>query len=486
MSTWWAPRPYQPLMYDFAMRVKRCALFVPMGFGKSSVLLWLIDTWLLAGMARKVLIVAPKRVALSTWPGEVKQWANFAHLRVSVVLGSPQDRTAALGQDADIYCINYDNLVWLVETLGDAWFFDVVVADEGMRLKGFRLRQGTKRARALAKVIHSKVKRFVLLTGTPAANGLQDLWAILWFIDQGFRLGRTFSDFQDRWFGFQRNVQAHTANKAFVKRVAFPFAQQEIHDKIADVCFTLKVSDWFDIAEPIVNRVYVDIPPKARKHYRDMEREMFTRLGEHEIEAFGAAAKTIKCAQIAGGAPYLEGSNTKWEVLHDEKLDALDSIIEEAAGVPVLVAYNFKSDLARLLDRFPQGRALDASPKTIEDWNAGRVPVLFAHPASAGHGLSLQHGGNILAFFALNWNLEEHMQIIERIGPVRQKQSGYDRPVFVHYILARDTVDEMMLDRLQNKREVQEVLLDALKRYHENERASTAPGSQVPEAPPSA
>lgn len=471
----WTPRPYQRLMYEFAMRVPRCALFAPMGFGKTSTVLWLIDTWLLAGTVRKVLIIAPKRVALATWPNETREWSNFSHLRVVPIIGSAAERAATLRQDADAYAINYDNLVWLIETLNGEWPFDAVIADEGMRLKGFRLRQGTKRSQALARVIHSRAKRFILLTGTPAPNGLHDLWGVLWFLDQGRRLGRTYDAFQNRWFGFQRASDAVMAHKTFVKRIAFPHAQQEIHDSIADVCFTLKVQDWFDVDEPIVNRVYVDLPPLARKHYREMEREMFTQIGEQGIEAFGAAAKTIKCQQISSGAAYLEGSNTQWEVLHDEKLDALESIITEAAGAPVMVAYNFRSDLARLQAWFPQARVLDSDPKTVDAWNAGQIPVLLAHPASAGHGLSLQHGGNILVFFSLNWNLEEHMQIQERIGPVRQKQSGYDRPVYIHHILARDTVDELVLERLSSKREVQDVLLEALKQYH----ATTPEGEQL-------
>ena len=208
----------------------------------------------------------------------------------------------------------------------------------------------------------------------------------------------------------------------------------------------------------------MDIPPAARKHYDEMERAMFTEIAGNEIEAFGAAARTQKCQQICNGAAYLNGSNTEWQVLHDSKLDALESIVEEASGMPILVAYQFKSDLARLKKRFPKSRDLDADPKTIKDWNAGKIQLLLAHPASAGHGLSLQDGGNILVFFAVDWNLENHLQITERIGPVRQMQSGHDRNVFIYRILARDTVDELVLERLKTKRSVQELLLEAMKR----------------------
>jgi SNF2 family DNA or RNA helicase len=464
----WTPRPCQPLMYRFALGLQRCALLVPMGFGKTSVILWLIDTLLISGEISKVLILAPLRVARTTWPDEARAWSNFVSLRVVAIVGTEKERLAALATPADVYTCNYDQVVWLIDTLGSKWDFDMVVADEATRLKGFRLRQGTKRAQALAKIIHTKVKRFVALSGTPAPNGLQDLWALSWFIDKGTRLGLTFTAFESRWFGFKRG-----ANPAYAVRVPFPHAQDEIQAKLRDVCLTLSVKDWFDIAEPIVNTIRVTLPPKARQHYREMERDLFTRLSTHDVEAFGAAAKTMKCLQMANGAAYVGDSNTQWEVLHDEKIEALRSVIEEASGAPVMVAYHFRSDLARLQKAFPAARVLDANSKTVEQWNAGEIPILLTHPASAGHGLSLQHGGNILVFYSLNWNLEEHLQVIERIGPVRQKQSGYDRPVFIHYIIADDTIDEVVLDRLHNKRSTQDVLLEALKRYREDKPAST-------------
>ena len=201
----------------------------------------------------------------------------------------------------------------------------------------------------------------------------------------------------------------------------------------------------------------------VRQLYRKMEREMFMQIDEHEIEAFNAAARTMKCLQLANGAVYTD-EDGNWKEVHDAKLQALEEIVEEAAGMPVLVAYHFKSDLARLTRAFPKGRTLDQNPQTLRDWNAGKIPVLFAHPASAGHGLNLQDGGNILVFFGLNWNLEEHQQIIERIGPMRQKQAGYNRPTWIYRIVARGTVDDMVLERLDTKREVQDILLDAMKR----------------------
>ena len=226
----------------------------------------------------------------------------------------------------------------------------------------------------------------------------------------------------------------------------------------------MDAKDYFDLREPIVTDIFVELPAKARKHYAEMEKVMFTQFGDDGVEAFGAAARTQKCLQIANGAAYLHGSNEEWADLHDEKLQALESIIGESGGMPILVSYSFKSDLARLKKAFPQGCELDSHPSTIKKWNAGKIPLLFAHPASAGHGISLQDGSNIIVFFAVDWNLENHLQIIERIGPTRQMQSGYDRNVFIYRILARDTVDEMVLERLSTKREVQDILLDAMKK----------------------
>jgi len=464
----YTPHPYQKLMIDFAIDHPRCALWAGMGMGKSSSALAVVDGLLFAGLTHKVLVIAPKRVAVGVWPQEAKKWTEFSHLRVSVIVGTPEERIAALNTPADVYTINYDNLIWLVDYLGEKWFFDMVIADESTRVKSMRLLQGGKRTQALAKVAHSKVKRWINLTGTPAPNGLQDLWGQTWFLDRGFRLGRTYEDFENRWFGFKRIKDALNSHKTHVKRIVFPHAQEEIQSRLKNICLTLDPKDWFDLDEPIVSTVYVDLPPAARTKYRDMERDMFMQLEEHDVEAFGAAAKTMKCLQVANGAAYVGESNERWVVLHDEKIEALRSVVEEAAGAPVLVAYHFKSDLARLQRAFPEGRTLDANPATVEQWNAGEIPVLFAHPASAGHGLNLADGGNILAYFGHWWNLEERMQILERIGPVRQKQAGYERPVFVYNIVARDTVDEMVIERIATKRSVQDILLDAMKRRKAN------------------
>lgn len=450
------PREYQDAIMEWALERERSGVWAGMGMGKTVSTLTALDILELIEPG-PTLVLAPLRVAASTWPDEAAKWDHLRNIEVSAVVGSPEQRRAALRRQASIYTTNYDNLPWLVEHLGDKWPFRKVVADEATKLKSFRLRQGGKRAQALGRLAHSKISRFVELTGTPSPNGLQDLWGQAWFLDKGVRLGRTYDAFRQRWF------QAIPGGDGYQQIRPLPHAQREIEERLRDLCLSLDARDYFDIRQPIVNVIRVDLPSKARQLYRDMEREMFMQIDEHEVEAFSAAAKTIKCLQLANGAAYTDEAGS-WIEVHDAKLQALESVIAEAAGAPVLVAYHFNSDLARLQRAFPRGRVLDKDPQTIRDWNAGKIPVLFAHPASAGHGLNLQDGGNILAFFGHWWNLEEFQQITERIGPTRQAQAGHDRPVFVHHIVAADTVDELVMARRETKREVQDLLLDAMKR----------------------
>ena len=452
-----SPRPYQEQIINHVLSTPRSAVWAGMGMGKTAATLQALNLMNLIDEG-KTLVIAPLRVARSTWPDEVAKWDDFSGLTVSVITGTPKERKAALKKAADIYTINYENLPWLIETLDGHWPFARVIADESTKLKNFRLRQGGKRARALASVAHRYVDRFHQLTGTPSPNGLVDLWGQSWFLDAGERLGRSFKGFADRWFvAEQVGSDAHA-----VRLRPRDYAREEIEQRMRDICISLDARDWFDMDEPIVNNIYVDLPRKARSYYEDMEKEMFLSIQGNDIEADNAAVRTMKCLQIANGAVYDEDG--KWTEVHDLKLQALESIVDEAAGMPVLVAYHFKADLARLTKTFPQGRQLDQDPQTIRDWNAGKIPVMFAHPASAGHGLNLQDGGNILAFYGHWWNLEEYQQIIERIGPTRQAQAGHDRPVFIHHIIARDTVDELVMARRNSKRKVQDLLLEAMKR----------------------
>jgi SNF2 family DNA or RNA helicase len=455
MATDFKPRRYQELIVDHIIATKRCAVWSSPGTGKSASTLCALEDISLVEDVYPVLVVAPLRVARTTWPNEVKKWNHLKHLRVVPIIGSLKERQAALRIKAPIYTTNFEQLPWLVEFYGDKWPFKTLVADEATKLKGFRLRQGTQRAKALARVAHTKIKRFIELTGTPSPNGLQDLWGQAWFIDKGDRLGRTFDAFKQRWFRASRTGFGVEATEQ---------AQEQIQAALKDVCITIDAADWFPLEEPIVNKIYVEMPPAAKIMYKQMEKQFFMELESgQQIEALNAAAKSMKLLQVASGAAYTEGSNDQWEVLHDEKLDALEEIVEESGGMPVLVAYNFRSDLVRLKKRFPDGVDL-AEKGGLQRAQAGEGRVWFAHPASVGHGVDgLQYHSNIMVFFGYSWSLENYLQFIERIGPTRQFQAGFKRPVFMHLILAADTIDELVIERLHSKREVQDILLEALK-----------------------
>lgn len=447
------PQLHQNIIIKHIAKVVRVAVWCFMGGGKTgSVLLALV--WLsLVEDVFPVLIIAPLRVAQSTWPNEVKKWADFQHLKVSVITGDVSERTRALVTKADIYTINQENVIWLIEKLNGAWPFLTLVVDESSRLAGFRLRQGTKRTQALSKVAFRSL-RMIQLTGTPASNSLAQLWGQLWFLDQGYRLGKSFSAFSNRWFKQSYDGFSITP---------LPNAQKEIEEKIKDVCLSIRAEDYFPTEAPIKTIVPVKFSSHTQRQYKELEKQLFLDLGKHKIEALSAAAKTQKCLQFTAGALYVDDKRTYVEV-HDEKLKALESIIEEANGMPVLVVYNFVSDLERLKKRFPKGRVYDDNPKTEKDWNKGKISPMFIHPASGGHGTNLQDGSNILVFYSIDWNLENHKQVTERLGPVRQKQSGHDRSVFLYYILVENTIDYLVMDRLETKRSVEEILLEAMAR----------------------
>jgi hypothetical protein len=441
---------------DHLAGVDRAAVFAKPGMGKTTMTLTFLDhlhnIW---GEDRPTLVLAPLRVARDTWANDAGKWDHLRGVEVVPIIGSSDERKAALRKTAPIYTTNYENLVWLVETLGKRWPFATVVADESTKLKGFRLRQGGKRAQALGSVAHAHVERWINLTGTPASNGLEDLWGQTWFLDGGQRLGRTFSAFRDRWFRPAKQGQFHQWR-------AVDWAQEDIQQRIADICLTLDPKDWFDLRDPIVNRIEVELPTSARAQYRELERELFTMIGTQAVEAMTAAAKSMKCLQMANGAVYVDDSGA-WAEVHTEKLDALDELADQTGDDPLLVMYQFKSDLARLKRRFPDALDLSISGDMARAMD-GVGKIWLGHPASMGHGVDgLQYHCNTIVFFAQDWNLEYHDQALERVGPMRQLQAGKDRPVFVHYIVARQTVDELVMMRREGKRSVQDLLLDYLK-----------------------
>lgn len=434
-----------------------------MGLGKTVCALTAVETMVLCGHDSPTLVLAPLRVARDTWRDEARKWEHLSGISVIPIVGSEQDRRLALKYDAEVFTTNYENLVWLTEHYGERWPFKHVIADESTKLKSFRLRQGGVRAQALGAIAHTKIKNFTQLTGTPASNGLIDLWGQMWMLDKGERLGRTFSAFKDRWF--RSSFDGYGS-------IPHEHAQEEIQDKLRDICLTIDAKDYFDLKEPIVNNIYLDLPSKARKLYKDMEKDFFMQLEGHGIEAFNAAAKSQKLLQLASGAVYLDPRvdddnhpmAREWKEVHDVKIQALEEIIEESGGAPVLVSYYFKSDLARLKHAFKDGCDL-GTQDGMRAFKTGNYRVGFGHPASIGHGVDgLQNVCNVMVNLTQSWNLENKLQFLERIGPVRQYQAGLDRPVFVHNLIARDTIDELVLARMDDKKSVQDLLLESMKR----------------------
>jgi hypothetical protein len=459
------PRPYQSLIRDFILQHDRCNVWASPGTGKSSATLDAVQDMLFLGLARRVLVLGPMRVARDVWPAERDKWGF--DLSIAAAVGTAEQRTAAVRSKPDVLCINYENVEWLINGHGGNWPYDMVIADESTRLKGLRIGiqvrkgkevivgQGSVRARALSKIAHTKTKRWVNLTGSPAPNGVVDLYGPQWFIDKGHRLGHSFTGFQQRWFYVKQSADGYPQ--------LFPhaWAQRQIEDKLRDCTITIDARDWFDIAEPIERHIMIDLPPKARRAYESMQKDLFADIEEGRIEAFTSGGKMNKCLQFASGSVWL--NDKQWAKVHDEKLDALASLKEELSGEPMLVRYVYRPDLERILKAFPRARQI-TDQRSIDAWNAGEVPMLVLHAASAGHGLSLQHGGRVLVDYSSDMNLEHDEQIIERIGPTRQAQSGLDRAVYRYRIVARNTIEETaVLPRLAQKISVQESLKQAMK-----------------------
>lgn len=461
------PKEYQKLIIDAVCSIPRLNVWASMGTGKTSSTLTALGALRFIENPFPALVLAPKLVAESTWPDEVQKWAHMAGLRVvSIPARNAAKRAENLTKPADIYTINYENIPWMIKQLRGAWGIRTIIADESTRLKNCRSRQGGTRAQALKEVAF-RSSRFVNLTGTPSPNGLQDLWGQQFFIDRGEALGRSYKAYTDRFF---RPTNPRAGYMSSIEPL--PYAKDEIMQRLAPSTISIQARDYFDLKEPIYTQIPVDLPPRARAEYKTLERDFLAEVEgmvdlealdemtdeTHLVRASNAAVKNMKLLQMASGAVYV-GKSGDWVETHREKLTALESIIEEAAGAPVLVAYHWRPDLARLLKHFPRGRVLDGKPETIRAWNSGKIPLMFVHPLSAGHGLNLQDGGNILAFFSHWWSLEARLQVIERIGPVRQMQAGHGRPVFIYDIVARGTVDKAVLLRHASKKSILDSIL---------------------------
>jgi SNF2 family DNA or RNA helicase len=434
---------YQRKAVSFVVQKRRCGLFLDMGLGKTVSTLTAISDLRDGFLVGRTLVIAPLRVANSVWAQEARRWDHLRHLRVSVCTGSDKVRRMALNVTADIYVINRENTPWLVKLYGDAWPFDMVVIDESSSFKT----PSTQRFKALRRAL-PYIETVVLLTGTPTPNGLLDIWSQMYLIDFGQRLGRTFTGYKTRFF------DPDYWGRKFTPRAG---SDDAIHDLISDCVMHMSADDYLEVPDRIDVEMPCQMPSGAADDYREFERTMLAEFPDGEvIEAKSAATLLGKLLQWANGAVYLDETG-RWTVTHDAKLDALGEIVETNPDEPILVAYNFKSDLARLVERFPNAVALDKDPATIDRWNRGEIPILLAHPASAGHGLNLQGGGSICVWFGLTWSLEYYQQFNARLH-----RQGQTRPVRVIHITSEDTVDQRVLAALADKDATQRKLLDAL------------------------
>lgn len=393
---------------------------------------------------RKVLVISPLRVARDTWPTEIEKWDHLHGLTHKVAIGSERERKAALIQRAQVYIINRENVDWLVNRSGLPFDYDMVVVDELSSFKAY----SSKRFRALRKV-RPGVKRIVGLTGTPSSNGLMDLWAEIGILDMGQRLGRFIGNYRSTFFvPDKRNAQVVFSYKPK------PGAEEAIYRLISDITISMKNTDYLKLPELVINEVPVKMSAIEEKHYQTMKDEMVLSLKGKEIDAVNAAALSSKLLQMANGAVY--DGNSGVVHIHDRKQDALEDLIEAANGKPVLIAYWFKHDLLRILERFPAEK-LD-SADSIKRWNKSEIPVAVIHPASAGHGLNLQAGGSTLVWFGLTWSLELYQQTGARLWRQGQKDT-----VVIHHIIAKGTVDEQVMAALKRKDKTQTALIEAVK-----------------------
>lgn len=439
------PHDYQQYAIDFIKNNEVAAVLLDMGLGKTSITLTAVNDLIFDSFeVSKVLVIAPLRVARDTWPAEIKKWDHLKHLRYSVAVGSESERLAALRKEADIYIINRENVDWLVNKSKVPFNFDMVVIDE---LSSFKSHQ-SKRFKSLLKV-RPFIKRIVGLTGTPSSNGLMDLWAQFRILDMGKRLGRYITHYRNAYF----LPDKRSADRIFTYKPA-DRAEQMIYDRISDITISMKSADYLKLPECIINEVPVFMDVKEKRIYETFKEDMVAKIKDEEIDAANAAVLSGKLLQMANGCIYDE--DKKAIKIHDRKLDALEDLIESANGKPLLVAYWFQHDLARIKERFPV-REIKTS-KDIEDWNKGKIPLAVIHPASAGHGLNLQTGGSTLVWFGLTWSLELYQQCNARLH-----RQGQTDTVVIHHIIAKGTIDEDVMAALQRKEKIQNALINAVK-----------------------
>lgn len=438
---------YQNYCINRILNQSALGLLLDMGMGKTAITLTAVEQLVYDYFSvRKVLVIAPLRPALETWPTEIEKWDHTKHMSYSVVIGTKQERLGALDRDADVYIINRENVQWLVDFYRKKWPFDMVVIDELSSFKSSK----AQRFRALRKV-RPYISRIVGLTGTPSPNGLLDLWPQMFLLDEGKTLGRTLTSYRDSYF-----VPDKRSAQMIFSWKPQPDAEAKIYEKLGDLCVSMKTADYLQLPERVDVRHEIETSEETLAIYQKLEKDMLLPYDDGDIDAGSAAILTNKLLQVAGGAAYNE--NGEPHILHDEKLDALDTLIEAANGQPILLFYAYRHERDRIMERHPE--AVDVkNDSAVKEWNAGNIPILLAHPASAGHGLNLQFGGHIVIWYGLPLSLELYQQANKRVHRMGQKET-----VLIHHLLMKNTADMWVLDQiLTPKTERQDALLEALK-----------------------
>lgn len=444
------PYPYQQYCIDSIIYNRAVGLFLDMGLGKTVITLTAIhdlryNRWEVA----KPLIIAPKKVAEATWTTEAKKWEHLKMMRVIPVLGTAQQRIRALATPADVYVVNRENVQWLVEHFKNAWPFDMVVLDESSSFKNSQ----SKRFKSL-KLVRSRIKRIVELTGTPSSNGLEDLWAQIYLLDGGARLGKTLGAYRDKYFVPGRRNRTTIFNYA-PKDGSFEMIKQAI----SDICISMKAEDYLTLPDMLVNNVPVALDSAAAKAYAQLETDLLLQVDENMITAGSAGVMTGKLLQLCNGAIYDENKNAV--KVHDCKIDAFLELIEQLNGQHALVFYNFQHDRDRLVEALAKYNLrvrVYSQAKDEQDWNNGEIDVLLAHPASCGYGLNLQQGGHHAIWFGLTWSLEQYEQANKRLH-----RQGQEHPVIIHHLIVPGGMDEQVVEALENKGDMQNALMDALR-----------------------
>jgi len=443
---------YQAKMIDWMMSNKRCALWAGVGLGKTVTALTAVEQLIRKKETSRVLIIAPLRVAKFVWPSEMQKWNHLKNMGCTVIHGGRKERERLLKSDHRVHIINKENVVWIVDELSKQrhWPYDCVIIDEASAFKNSR----SKRFKALRQANH-KIDRLIELTGTPASNGLMDVWAQIKLLDNGERLGRTMTRYKETYFDSDYMGWVFTPKEG---------AKEQIYNKLRDVCLTMDKKDYLQLPPVNLNKIYLDMEADDKARYEELERQFIVQIQDETVSASQAGVLSNKLLQFCGGAVYCENENPneapRWVESHKTKINALADIVEEMSGDPLLVAYNYKHELFRLREKFPYGKVLNTKADE-EKWNAGEIPLMFVQPQSVGHGLNLQAGGNNLVWFSLTWDLELYDQLNGRID-----RQGQTKPVFIHHLVLRDTIEEKVLLLLNDKSATQAELLNAMKDSH--------------------